>query len=573
MKQLTAVLFFCLSATPTFAQKTIRRSVYFESNQAQLSAESQTFLKAFADTLKRYASYTVALKGHTDANGSDNTNKQLSEKRVKNVQILLENNGILPKNITISVLGEAAPIAENATVEGKQRNRRVEIITTIYPPNTTAANTAKSYQNVTDLYRDLSQTPQYFKVNTGQETTIRGAKGTVFVVPKDAFQGVPANAVIDFKLKEAYSFSDIIAENLSTHSGDKLLQTGGMFYAEAVYNGQSVNLKKALNVSFASKESKLAGMQLFTGTRDPQRNGRMDWQPIKDPSVSAAFEDDTLEIFSNSSGLIDPYLISDKNGCIKFKDLLDTSNLAYSQLLVPVKDEKGKPNLLPRRGITKVGAAISFYLLDHRAYLKKTLLETHRVTFNEVYDFYKVDNLADLAKQNGFSWDSLIKIRVDFINNADLAAKAFALKQDSLTKEYARQAEIIRIRNMQREKINEAFSLPKLGWINCDKFSDYPDNQLVDIKTNNYVLSLKNSLILVLKRDKQATYANTWDKSNVLFRRMPKNKEGVIIGMKIENGQSYLALKPITTANMSVDLNFKAVSAEEIKEQLKTLDN
>ena len=95
--------------------------------------------------------------------------------------------------------------------------------------------------------------------------------------------------IIPFKLKEAYSFSDIIAENLSTHSGDKLLQTGGMFYAEAVYNGQSVNLKKALNVSFASKESKLEGMQLFTGTRDPQRNGRMDWQPIKDPSVSAAF--------------------------------------------------------------------------------------------------------------------------------------------------------------------------------------------------------------------------------------------------------------------------------------------
>ena len=572
MKQLTAVLFICLLATPIFAQKTIRRSVYFESNQAQLSAESRTFLKAFADTLKRYATYTVALKGHTDADGSDNTNKLLSEKRVKNVQILLENNGILPKNITISVLGEAAPITENTTVEGKQRNRRVEIITTIYPPNTAAPNTAKSYQNVTDLYRDLSQPPQYFKVNTGQETTIRGAKGTVFVIPKDAFQGVPANAVVDFKLKEAYSFSDIIAENLSTHSGDKLLQTGGMFYAEAVYNGQSVNLKKALNVSFASKESKLEGMQLFTGTRDPQRNGRMDWQPIKeDPSVSAAFEDDTLEIYTRPTGLIDPYLISDKNGYIKFKDLLDTSNLAYSQLLVPVKDEKGKSNLLPRRGITKVGAAIAFYLLDHRVYLKKTFLETHKATFSEVYDFYKINTFADLEKQNSGSWDSLMQIRAKVLQFA-MTEEQFKQREDSIKKVNDRQQEAWRLAQEQRKTLNDVFTLPRLGWINCDKYYSYPFRDVADITANNCTLNGFSNLILILKKNKEAVNAYSVDK-NAAFPRILANQNAVIIGMKIENGQPYLALKPITTANMSVDLDFKAVSAEDIKEQLKTLDN
>ena len=94
------------------------------------------------------------------------------------------------------------------------------------------------------------------KINTAKYTIIRGEKGTVLFISKASFEGAPANSIIDFRLKEAYSFSDIISENLSTQSGNKLLQTGGMIYVDAKYKGMDLTFKKEMNVSFSSKESR-----------------------------------------------------------------------------------------------------------------------------------------------------------------------------------------------------------------------------------------------------------------------------------------------------------------------------
>ncbi len=133
-------------------------------------------------------------------------------------------------------------------MEGKKRNRRVEIAITFSPPNTSntpAVAPPKKYQNMMQLYRDLSLNFQNFKINTAKDTIIRGEKGTVLFISKASFEGTPANATIDFRLKEAYSFSDIISENLSTQSGNKLLQTGGMIYVDAKYKGVDLNINSS----------------------------------------------------------------------------------------------------------------------------------------------------------------------------------------------------------------------------------------------------------------------------------------------------------------------------------------
>lgn len=358
------------------------------------------------------------------------------------------------------------------------------------------------------------------------------------------------------RLKEAYSFADIIAENLTTHSGDKLLQTGGMFYADAIFNNQSLSLKKDLQVTFPTKESKMEGMQLFTGERDMKQNGRIDWKPINNPAQPKPFDDDTLTIYEGSNGF-DPYLISDKNGHIKFKDLLDTSNSRPNQLFTRAVDEKNKPILVPKQGITKVGSALAFFMLNNKEYMQKSVLETHKATFREVYDYYNVKDFEDLKRQNGVSWDSLIDVRHNFMRYSLVSNAKYLQPNDSLNKEI-----------QEINAFSKTYTLPKLGWINCDRFATYPSNELVEIKVSDFKWTLTTSSTLILKKDKLAM-GMLFSK----FPRIPKKQEAVVVAVKVENGLSYLALHPILTDNIALNLDYKQMSPEEIKQQLKRLDN
>ena len=123
------------------------------------------------------------------------------------------------------------------------------------------------------------------------------------------------------------------------------------------------------------------------------------------------------------------------------------------------------------------------------------------------------------------------------------------------------------------QKFNKTFNLPKLGWINCDRFLNISENELVNVEAKNSEnSSASNNTILIFKAEKMAL-SGFGIEQKVSFSNIPKGKSAIIVGMRIEKGQPYLALQYITTANMKVDLDYKKLSVEEIKRQLKTLDN
>ena len=69
----------------------------------------------------------ILVEGHTDSTGSETYNQQLSERRANSVKNLLVARGVQAQRITITGYGESQPVATNATPEGRQMNRRVEI--------------------------------------------------------------------------------------------------------------------------------------------------------------------------------------------------------------------------------------------------------------------------------------------------------------------------------------------------------------------------------------------------------------------------------------------------------------
>ncbi len=104
------------------------KDVNFRSGSANLEPYELTRLKPVLDTLKRHPNTRVHIEGHTDSDGSNTYNQQLSENRAKNVAFHLMDNGISRDRIVTYGYGEERPIASNTTAEGKRMNRRVTFL-------------------------------------------------------------------------------------------------------------------------------------------------------------------------------------------------------------------------------------------------------------------------------------------------------------------------------------------------------------------------------------------------------------------------------------------------------------
>ena len=84
-------------------------------------------LDSVALVLKEFDKTLIDVEGHTDSDGSDEYNQQLSMQRANSVGNYLQSQGVNSQRIVALGAGESRPIASNATADGKQQNRRVEL--------------------------------------------------------------------------------------------------------------------------------------------------------------------------------------------------------------------------------------------------------------------------------------------------------------------------------------------------------------------------------------------------------------------------------------------------------------
>ncbi len=102
--------------------------VLFEFNRADLRPDARRAASEIASVVRRYPERRISVEGHTDSVGSISYNQQLSEDRARTVASELVRDGVERSRIRTIGYGESDPIASNRTPEGRQRNRRVEVI-------------------------------------------------------------------------------------------------------------------------------------------------------------------------------------------------------------------------------------------------------------------------------------------------------------------------------------------------------------------------------------------------------------------------------------------------------------
>ena len=108
--------------------KIVVNGIRFDVNKATIKPESNGAINEIYELMQKQPDLNFSVEGHTDSDGDDALNQQLSEERAKAVMDRLISMGIAANRLNYTGWGESKPIGENGTAEGKANNRRVEFV-------------------------------------------------------------------------------------------------------------------------------------------------------------------------------------------------------------------------------------------------------------------------------------------------------------------------------------------------------------------------------------------------------------------------------------------------------------
>jgi uncharacterized protein (TIGR02145 family) len=159
--------------------KIVSYGILFDVNSDKLKPESYSTLKIISDILKEDPSLKLQVVGHTDSDGDDASNLDLSKRRAASVKNELVNKfGADASRLGTDGKGESEPIAENSSSVNKAKNRRVEFIDmkgktadqSVSAPAKTAAVTVGKTASLTSTFKDPRDGKTYKTVKIGTQT-------------------------------------------------------------------------------------------------------------------------------------------------------------------------------------------------------------------------------------------------------------------------------------------------------------------------------------------------------------------------------------------------------------------
>jgi outer membrane protein OmpA-like peptidoglycan-associated protein len=105
----------------------LKSDILFDTGKSALKPAANENLNKMADIMKKYPENVLTVKGYTDATGSVERNRTLSEQRAAAVKNQLVSGGIPADTVSVVGMGPDAPVADNKSATGRAQNRRVEI--------------------------------------------------------------------------------------------------------------------------------------------------------------------------------------------------------------------------------------------------------------------------------------------------------------------------------------------------------------------------------------------------------------------------------------------------------------
>lgn len=595
----------------------LTESFYFASAEEKLNDTEGARLEAFAETIKSYAAHSLRLEAFTDEQGTDTFNKDLAQRRADHCTRALARINVRSATTTILSHGEQRARQNTTSDAERKHDRRVDLLATVvrwYNVEEAIAFAAAEQKQVRE---DLN--PTLVQLIKGQQGGRFKVKPNTLVRPDET----PAIGPVRIELVEAYKLTDMLLAGLTTTSGGRRLETGGMIKLTATdADGTALQLKAGTEITASIPTDYYnPDMRIFKGTNLTISGVPTDWaltegtvsRPPKPLTDSLTFGeylewmDDLLNLYIDqfSGGIKGCDFIPDMRPepCRKFYDWLvahpapDTPNYVNAATY----HVRPKPELVDTNNIVyqPVGKDKIFMSrerkqkITHQRRQRALKIYVRRLQQHERSVAYHVQIPVDNARKRAkYDEDLLIweeatmaqkQIALAGLKHHDyLLAEAYRLARIG-DQERAEAARLNAGRLMEEELLGQEdftgkswdverylFSVNQLGWANCDLFAR--ESKVVSIRVNlDY--STSSAKVMLLPVGRRSVIAFEQEKNGVWRNKgIPKDLSYHVIGYEVIDGKLVMAHKYVAAAdNKLQELEYEPVAITELRDKMTEL--
>ncbi len=456
------------------------------------------------------------------------------------------------------------------------------------------------HQNAISQLLDSLRPPiQRFSINGKKDTVVVGSVGILVAISSGTFsnsKGEIVSGKIHLNLVEVKSFPDIISAGLQTTSGERILQTAGMIFIDALSKGESLQIRPGKSIVMKmSGQRSFINAKVFTG--EFNEDGNMNWKKV------SGMETDLI-----------PFPI----------DLLDFNNGAWEcwyseEQLRLLQDTKFKNTYIHTTEFESRMHIFNYYATCPQMNdLDDEIIKIY--TDNISHDLFYADSLAALHLINNYKplvdttkvfrfdnvgWISFIyRSALQFAEERlgkPLDFDALGIDSTSTLKQlidrgyseteathvlnlYNIRERAIKLRRDQQE-VSElhsyVFSVTNLGWINVDRFlTDQESSEstfTVSVNSRDSLDVFVVSLIIpsysvALNATNETDGSFSFTKKEEGYRKLPVGEEAIIMALSYKNTISYFGKKKIKIPKDGrIELQIEETSQDEIRRSISSI--
>jgi len=447
------------------------------------------------------------------------------------------------------------------------------------------------------LFDSLRPAIQTFTIKGDQDTLLVGKNGTTLTILKNTFvnsYGQPVTTVT-IDLVEVNSIADIIQANLQTTSGDKILQTGGMFFIDAKENNNSLAVAEGKSIYVEVKANfKDPQMKIFDGNFDDK--GRIDW------TITGNLENNLIPI---PLSLVDFHKCDFE--CAFSKKQIDyLSNPKFENTYIATREFEDRCCAMNVATCDWFNGLSQKFLDIYTNNIDKPLFYSDSLVVAHLAENYK--DKIDTTKK--FNWDEIswttymfqfftqlknqrLTNTINFENlgitekttTEELISKGYSASDaDKFIALFKTRKQILKSRETEKQTSQLAsysFSINKLGWINVDMFIDdkntEPSNFLVHIKSKDTLDFISVSLVIPSYNVAVFSIHNdgnlySFTKKNDGYRTLPVGQDAIIVAFSYKDNKPYFGKQKIKIPKEGqIGLTLTASTEQTIKQDIKKL--
>jgi len=649
MKSLLSLFLALTFGVSLVAQNTESNFIYFDFDKSTLTQESILELDRIITKTQQHSEFQLDIVGHTDQDGNDTYNDNLSMARAQEVIDYLAAKSIPREKMNITAHGEHMLFLAQDDESSKAKNRRVEI---------------RAKYTILDKIEDLmlalapEKNTQEHYISNNNASLITGDQGSTISIPANAFvheDGSIPTGIVKLELIESFDFGSFAANGLQCTSDEKILETGGMMKLTASSDGKQLKLKddKSIDIKFPPSQTN-EDMKLFYG--DSPDTGVSNWilsdsdiqseqiekdlnldfeleqflverldrpeiprntltkaekkpqfprrpvrpaapaEPSKDNiSLNMGFWEKATTSKEEKQQLIDDKFQEKMTAYTKRKDRYEVLLERYDEAILNYKKEykqtekdierwvennrliildikEYKQKIDRFRVIDQVWFAQNFLTvnIDHEdkekiflAFYDQLNTKIEKDDIRALYKYVFGPKYQQIVEETlGIKGSRACRYNPQIALSNDKSQIDIVTSIKSKANRTAFQYQLANGEATNNELGRYAMTISNLGWINCDRFYDYPYEQLKQLA----ILQDEEATFFLVFHDIRSMLSAKNHGNLYEFPRVPTGQKVTIVGLQVRENQSYLYTKELTmNENFKIAPQFRKSSLTEIK--------